>query len=164
MSDKTALSLTLHATHADDREAISAALAAQGLETMAGEFLDDPTPGVRYTDPEVDISNGVEHRTLAEALATHTRHTAFELVHHPDLANVGCYAAYAPGHELYFTFADADGDPYVLTEHVTRGISEAPADMTAPAWLAAHGPALLGTEVQTALDKLRTASQPAPTA
>ncbi|MFJ1742434.1 hypothetical protein ACIOG4_27645 [Streptomyces microflavus] len=151
MGDKTALQLTVHSTHADDHDAICAALAAQGLEVMRDEYLDAPAGGSTFTDPEVDISNGFEHRTLAEAIAADTRHTRFELVHFPDGANVGHYAAYAPGHPLYLAFADVDGDPYKITEQVALSLAEARTGMTVQEWLEAHGGDLLGTDVRAAV-------------
>lgn len=151
MSDRTALQLTLHSTHTDDHDAICAALTAQGLETMRDEFLGDPVPGSTHTDPEVDISNGFEHRTLAEAIAAATRQTRFELVHFPDGANVGHYAAYAPGLPLYLAFADVDGDPYSLTEQVALSLAEAHAGITVQEWLEAYGSELLGTDVRAAV-------------
>ncbi|MFD3422115.1 hypothetical protein [Streptomyces decoyicus] len=154
MSDRTALTLTLHATHDTDRDGIRAALSAQGLEAALEEFLDTPAPGTTCTAPEVDISGGAEHRTLAEALVANTRHTAFELVHYPDVANCGYYAAYVPGCDLYITFADADGDPYALTDHIARRLAEAPATMTVHEWLGIHGPARLGNHVRASLGRL----------
>ncbi|MFI7089489.1 hypothetical protein ACIBUR_38625 [Streptomyces anulatus] len=151
MTDKTALQLTVHSTHADDHDAICTVLTAQGLEIMRDEFLDDPVRGSTYTDPEVDISNAFEHRTLAEAIVAATRHTHFELVHFPDGANVGHYAAYAPGHPLYLAFADADGDPYKLAEQVALSLADARVGITVQEWLETQGSDLLGTGARAAV-------------
>ena len=156
MPDRTGLTLTLHATHDSDRDGIRAALTAQGLEHDLEGVFTDPVLGEGYTVEELVIDNGTEHRTLAEALVAHTRYTAFELVHFPDRIHLGRYAAYAPGHDLYFAFCDVDGDPYSDDREVARWLASAPEGMTVADWLTIYGPGLLGTSVHAALAELRT--------
>ncbi|MEW2493849.1 hypothetical protein AB0942_09915 [Streptomyces nodosus] len=155
MPDRTQLTLTLYATHDSDRDGIRAALSAQGLEDGLEGAFTNAVLGDGYTAGEVVIDNGTEHRTLAEALVANTRHTAFELVHYPDRTHLGRYAAYAPGHDLYFAFCDVDGDPYSDDKEVARWLASAPKGMTVADWLTTQGPGLLGTSVRAALAELR---------
>lgn len=148
MSDRTALSLVIHATDESDRDGIHAALTAEGLDGLV-EVL-SLAPGTACEAEEVAIEDGRTLRALAKSLAADTRHTAFQLWHYPDRSNVGYYAAYAPGYELYIAHADADGDPYIDTGYLAELLAEAQPAMTVREWLAARGPALLGTEVHRA--------------
>lgn len=148
MSDRTALSLVIHATDESDRDGIRSALAAHGLDGLVQVL--SLAPGTACEAEEVAIEGGRTLRALAESLAANTRHTAFQLWHYPDRSNVGHYAAYVPGHGLYIAPADADGDPYIEIGYLAEQLAEAPPAMTVREWRTARGPALLGAGVHLA--------------
>ncbi|WP_331762520.1 hypothetical protein OG612_45645 (plasmid) [Streptomyces sp. NBC_01527] len=156
MTDRTPLTLVIHATTDADLPGIHKAIAAAGLEDYFPDLLNGPVPGETYTVEELDIVGGVEHNSLAEDLAAHAPHTTFELRHGQHYAHDGHYAAYVPGHPLYLTTCDADGDPQTPTDEVTQHLKMAPATMTVEMWLTIHGPDILGTHVRTALERYRT--------